>query len=236
MEILALIPARGGSTGIKQKNILNLGGKPLIQYSIDSAKNSKKITRIVVSTDDPKIKKISQSLSAEVPFLRPKKFAKKNSLMIDVIKHTLNSLKSKFSYCPDIVSLLQPTTPFRNTSIIDLSINQLIKSNATSVISVSPIRQHPLISFRYIDNFLTSFSPYSEKNSNRQNREKLFYPTGAVYTFWTSTLQKYDSIYGPKIKPIITNEPELSIDIDEKFDFFMAEMVSKYWKNYNIPK
>lgn len=236
MEVLAIIPARGGSRGIKHKNIRKLCGKPLIQYSVESAINSKKISRILVSTDDPKIQKICQSLSVEILFQRPKQLATKNSLMIDVIKHTLVFLESRFSYVPDIITILQPTSPFRTSSLIDSSINLLIKNKATSVISVSTMKQHPLISFQYDKKFLKPFYPDFEKHSTRQNRKELFYPTGAIYTFWNETLKKYNSIYGPKIKPIITNEPELIIDVDEKFDFFLAEMVLRYWKNFSIPK
>ncbi len=236
MKVLAIIPARGGSRGILKKNIRKLGGKPLIEYSIETAQKSNQVTRIIVSTDDSKITKISQSLGAEVPFLRPKKLAEKNSLTIDVIKHTLNFLESTESYIPDIVTILQPTSPFRSLSLLDSSINLLIKSKATSVISVAPVKYHPLVSFSYENEFLKSYKPGFEKNSVRQKRLPLYFPNGSIYTFWYNTIKKYDSLYGPKIKPIIIHDPILNIDIDEKYDFFMAEMILNHWNTFIIPK
>ncbi len=236
MEVLAIIPARGGSQGILKKNIRKLSGKPLIEYTIETAQKSNKISRIIVSTDDPKIAKISQSLGAEVPFLRPKKFAKKNSLTLDVIKHTLNFLESKELYIPDIVIILQPTSPLRTSSLIDSSVVTLIKSKSTSVISVTPVKQHPFTSFSYNNKFLKPYKSNFEKHSIRQKRSFLFYPTGSIYTFWYKTIKKYNSLYGPKIKPLTDDDPKSNIDIDEKFDFFMAEMILRHWDSFVIPK
>jgi len=236
MEVLAIIPAREGSQGILKKNIRKIHGKPLIEYSIKTAQKSNKVTRIIVSTDDSKIAKISQSLDAEVPFLRPKKFAKKNSLTIDVIKHALNFLESTESYVPDIVTILQPTSPLRSSSLLDSSINLLIKSKATSVISVAPVKQHPFTSFSYKNKFLKPYKSDFENYSIRQKRLPLYFPTGAIYTFWYDTIKKYDSLYGPKIKPIVIHDAILNIDIDEKFDFFIAEMILSHWNTFIIPK
>jgi CMP-N-acetylneuraminic acid synthetase len=236
MDVLAIIPARGGSQGILKKNIRKLYGKPLIEYSIISAQKSNRVTRIIVSTDDSDIAKISRSLDADVPFLRPKKYAKKNSLTIDVVKHTLNFLETTESFIPDIITILQPTSPFRTPSLLDLSIDLLIKTKATSVISVSHVKDHPNISFSYQNKFLKPYAQDFENHSIRQKRSPLYSPTGSIYTFWYNTIKKYNSIYGPKIKPIIIQDAKLNVDIDEKFHFFMAEMILRYWDTFVLPK
>ena len=125
MNILAIIPARGGSKGIPHKNIQNLAGKPLIAYTIIAAKKSKLIDKIVVSTDDKKIAKISEACGIEVPFLRPKNISKDNSSTIEVVKHTLEFLRTNQDYIPDMIIVLQPTSPLRTTRLIDNAIKIL---------------------------------------------------------------------------------------------------------------
>lgn len=228
--MLAIIPAREGSKGIINKNIQKLGNKTLIEHTILSAQKSKKIDKILISTDSQKISKIVSSLGIEVPFIRPKFLSRDSSQTIDVIKHGLKYLE-KQNYVPDIICLLQPTSPFRDDSLIDKSINLLINSNATSVISVSKIKTHPYASFWLQQNFLKPFKLKFEKYSQRQTMSELYFPTGAIYTFSLNTLKKYDSIYGPKIKPlIISNEDKL--DIDEIFDLFVAEMKLLHWEDF----
>jgi len=230
MRTVAIIPARGGSKGVPLKNIRMMAGRPLIEYTISSAKNSKKIDRIIVSTDDKKIAQISKSLGAEVPFLRPKVLAQDDSSSINVIKHALQFLLINQSYTPDIILILQPTSPFRTTEVIGRSIEMLKKSKeATSVISVSKIKTHPYNAFWYNTKYLKPFNDNFQKYSQRQKVPSLYYPTGSIFTFWNKTLKKYHSIYGPRIKPIIE---EHSIDIDTTFDFFISEMKMLHWKKY----
>lgn len=228
MKVLAIIPARGGSKGVPLKNIRKLNGKPLIKYTIDAAKKSKLLDRIIVSTDNERISTLAKKYGADVPFRRPKKISGSQATQFQVIKHTLNFLKTQ-KYYPDIVVLLQPTSPFRTAKIIDDSINKLIKSKATCVVSVMPIKQHPFASFWIKNGMLTPFKKDFDSHGIRQKRPILFYPTGSVYTFLAKNLTQYKSIYGPKMKPIV--EDESSLDIDTPLDFFICEMVSKYGKN-----
>lgn len=232
MQILAIIPSRGGSKGVEMKNIRKLAGKPLIEYSIIVAKKSKFIDRIIVSTDDQEIVKISESLGAEVPFIRPKQFASDSSSNTEVVKHTLNFFKKKESYIPDIILLLQPTSPFRTTKMIDDSIKLLKKSNATSVLSVKEIKTHPYASFKYNGKFLRPFKSNFQRYRKRQERPPLYYPTGSIYTFWYDTFKRYASILGPRIKPMLVKDDYAFIDIDTSFDFFISEMIIHYWKDY----
>ncbi len=227
VNILGIIPARGGSKGLPGKNIKKLAGKPLIKFSIESAKQSR-INKILVTTDDKKIAKIAKSAGAEVPFLRPKSLSSDRSSIIEVVKHSLKFLKDKQSYIPDIIILLQPTSPLRNQNLIDKSISKLTRSNCTSVISVLKIKTHPYSAFWFKKNYLKPFRKDYEKFERRQKIPSLYYPTGSVYTFWYDTLKKFNSMYGTRIKPIIE---ENQLDIDNNFDFFLAEMTLLKWKN-----
>ena len=153
-NILGIIPARGGSKGVPHKNIRKINGKPLIQYSIDLLKNSRYVNKIVVSTDDKKIANIATKCGAEVPFMRPKYLATDQAKTIDVVKHTLKTLKQKFDYIPDIVTLINPTVPFRGKSSVDESIQLLNKSKADIVVQVKEIKTHPYRSYWLKNGFL----------------------------------------------------------------------------------
>ena len=229
-KILAIIPARCGSKGIRRKNLQKLSGKPLIVHTIIAAKKTKSINKIIVSTDDKEIEKISKNNGAEVPFLRPKQISKDTSSIIEVIKHALKFLQENQSYVPDIIILLQPTSPLRTSQLITKTINTLKKSKATSVITVSKITKHPYASYWLKNDFLKPFKKNSPKYSRRQEFPDLFFPTGAVYTFWYDTLKKFNSLHGPKIKPIVVHDED--IDIDNLRDLFFAEMMLKNWKKY----
>jgi CMP-N,N'-diacetyllegionaminic acid synthase len=233
MEILAIIPARSGSKGLPQKNLKRLLGKPLIEYTIKSAKNSKLIDRVIVTTDDKKIAEFSKSVGAEIPFLRPKKYAKNNSSQFDFINHALQFLKKNESYIPDIITVLHPTSPFRKLGKIDRSIRLLQRSKSDTVISVQKIKTHPYRSYWFKDTFLTPFKSDSLKYHQRQLFPTLYYPTGETYTFWYKTYSKYNAIYGPKIKPLLPEKDEIFIDIDYAFDLFQAEMTMKNWKKFS---
>ena len=232
MKILGIIPARGGSKGIPQKNIRLLNGKPLISYTINSAKASRQIDKVIVSTDNSKIANISKKLGAEVPFIRPKSISKDSSSTLDVIKHALDYLEKNENYVPDIVILLQPTSPLRTTKKIDQSIQLLRNSNSDSVLSVYVPHSHPYRAFWIKNGFLKPFKNNFQSYSRRQLHPSLYSPTGEIYVFWNKTLKKFDSIYGKKIKPILPRKDDIIIDIDTIEDLFFTEMFLKYWSTY----
>jgi CMP-N-acetylneuraminic acid synthetase len=166
-----------------------------------------------------------------VPFLRPKKFARDDTPTLKVIKHALEYLEKNQSYIPDVVVILQPTSPLRTAKTIDSCISLLKKTNASSVLTVSKVKKHPFSSFWLKSGFL---NPLNRKFSNYYQRQKypnLYFPTGAVYAFWYKTLQKYGTIYGPRIKPVIIND-ENAVDIDTSFDLFISEMTLMHWNKY----
>ena len=232
MEVLGIIPARMNSKGIREKNLQKLDGISLIEHTIKTAKKSKNISRLILSTDSPKMAKIGKQSGIEVPFLRPKKLSKSTSSTLDVIIHTLNFLKKTEGYEPDIILILQVTSPLRQLKSIDNSIIQLKKSNATSVLGVSKMKQNPFIAFTINKN--NYLKPYQKSFKNffqRQSFPYFYYPSGSIYTFWKKTLDKYGNYYGPRIKPLIVSKEE-SIDIDDIFDLFISENVIKNWNNY----
>ena len=232
MEILGIIPARGGSKSIPMKNIVSLCGKPLISYTIQAALNSK-INRVIVSTDNKKIGQISKKLGAEIPFYRPKNISSVKSHHNHLIRHTLDFFKKNESYVPDVIVLLQPTSPHRTSEMINKSIQLLKKSNSSSVISVMKPNKHPFQSFILKNGFLKSFYYDREKKYyQRQLLPDFYYATGSIYTFWTKTFTKHDSIYGPKPKPMIINDDSLNIDIDFYFDLFISQMVFQHWSDF----
>ena len=231
MKILAIIPARGGSKGVPLKNIRKLGRKPLIEYTIKSAKKSKYVNRVVVSTDSKKIANIAKSCGAEIPFVRPKYLAVSSAKTIDVVKYTLKMLKKKLQYEPDIVTLLNPTVPFRKEDDIDESIEVLVKSKANITVQVKEIKTHPYRAYWLKNGFLKPFKKDFLKYHQRQSFPECYYSTAGISTFWNKNIAKFGHMFGPKIKPIISDD-ESNVDIDSIFDFFVAEMISKYWRNY----
>lgn len=234
MKILAIIPARGGSKKIPKKNIKKLNGKPLIYYSINNAKKSKLINRVIVSTDDIKIAKIAEKYGAEVPFLRPRKISGDTAKTIDVIKHTLKFLE-KENYKPDIITILQPTTPLRKTTTLDKSIKILKKEKPDIVLGVIKIKTHPYRSFWLKNKSLKPFRKDFLKFHQRQSFPECYYPTGGIYTFWNETIKKYGHMYGPKIRPLIMEKNEPVIDIDTEFDFYIAETYLQKKNKKKIP-
>lgn len=230
MEILGLIPARGNSKGLKNKNLQKIQNKTLLEYSISCAKKSK-IDRIVVSTDSPQIMKLAKKLGADVPFLRPKKYAMDNSSTLSVVNHALTYLSTKEQYVPDIIVILQPTSPLRKHNSINQSIKLLMNNNITSILGVRKIHDHPFASFTLKNKLLSPYMKNSKKYYQRQKLPNFYFPTGSIYTFWNSTLKKFGSYYGNKIFPLIIDD-ESTVDIDSKLDLFMAEMLLKYWKKY----
>ena len=139
-KILGIILARGGSKGIKNKNIIKFGNKPLIKWTFDAAKKTKKLSRLILSTDSKKIANLAKKNKIEVPFLRPKKLAGDNSKSIDAIEHAINFFKKQKIFF-DYVVLFEPTSPLRTSIDIDKSIDQIVKSGADSLVSVCKVNE-----------------------------------------------------------------------------------------------
>ncbi|PKP61406.1 acylneuraminate cytidylyltransferase family protein [Candidatus Atribacteria bacterium HGW-Atribacteria-1] len=225
--MIAIIPARGGSKGLPGKNIKVMNGKPLIWYTINVAKKSKFIDKIIVSTDDDKIAKISKSYGVEIPFIRPKELARDDSLAIDNYIYTIDRLNKEFNYSIGEFVVLQPTSPLRTLLDIDNAIQIFREKKADSVISVSEVIHPPLWSKRINGKgLLRNYFDISMGNKNRQEIEKAYMPNGAIFIFKYSLIKEKHSYYSNKTYPYIM-PLERSIDIDSKLDFEFAEYLIK---------
>ena len=221
-KVLAIIPARGGSKGVPQKNIKELNGKPLIAWSFETALHCKYIDRIIVSTDDEKIALISKKLGADVPFLRPKELAKDDSKSIDAILHCINWLKENGDEY-DILILLQPTSPLRIYTDIDKSIEMLFEKKADSIVSVCKTDHNPLWSNTLpSDGKMNDFLKKEVVNINRQQLPEYYRLNGAVYSAWIDYVVKNLSFFGENTFAYIM-PTERSVDVDTLFDFKLCE-------------
>jgi len=229
-EILAIIPARGGSKGIPKKNMILLCGKPLIQYTIDAAKKSTFISRIILSSDDDEIINYCKSQDIEVLFRRPFKLAQDNTPMIDVVKHAIKFLKKKENYKPEFIILLQPTSPLRTEKHIDEALNKLINSNADSIISVMeiPHQFNPLSVMKMgVEGNLAFFIKEGKKCRRRQDKAILYARNGpAIFVSKYECILKNNVLYSGNILPYFMKR-KISIDIDNTFDLKLAEILLK---------
>lgn len=223
MRIVAIIPARGGSKGISKKNIKLLGGKPLLQYTVDSSKHSKLLTKTILSSEDEAIISIAKELDIEVPFVRPKELAADDAKSIDVIKHAINFLESKGEYF-DAVCVLQPTSPFREKHFIDLAIQKFIISKVDTLLSVQkvPHEYNPHWVFEETeDGGLRIATGENEIISRRQELPNAYHRDGALYLTKIDYIKK-GTLYGPKLGYIESN-PDLYVNIDTQENWIMAE-------------
>ena len=230
MEILALIPARGGSKGIPNKNRILLKGLPLICWTINEAKKSKYISRIIVDTEDIMIAEIAKNNNAEVPFFRPKHLAKDDSNLIDTILYSLHRLE-KSNYSPDIVIILQPTSPLRTVKDIDSCLKQYILSKRESLISVTELEHSIYWSLRIMNNKVIPFFNKKYLKHRRQQLEIIYRPNGAIFISKPALIKKYRSFYMDDIMPYIM-PVEKSIDIDNIRDLQLAKYYLLKGKSY----
>ena len=228
-NIIALIPARGGSKSIPKKNIIDLGGYPLIAYSIAAAKLSKFIARVIVSTDSEEIAEISKLYGAEVPFLRPKKYATDNARDIGLIKHAIRWLKRNENFCPDYLVFLRPTTPLRNVEVVDKAISEIIKDKkATALRSGHRFESSAYKLFRkragYAEFFgKEDFKPGVEyQDLPRQKLPATYKTNGYVDVLLPKKIERTGKLHGEKIRAFITDEVA---DIDSLRDVNFAKEI-----------
>lgn len=223
-KILALIPARGGSKGIKDKNIIPLAGKPLIAYSIEAAKKSKYIDSIVVTTDSEKIAEVAKRYGARVPFLRPVELAADTSKTIDAVLHAIKTLKSMGENYDTLV-LLQPTQPLRTTDDIGKAIELYYEDGENGLVSISPVDDSPLL-IRSIGADGKLLNLLSQNSTcRRQDMPNYYKVNGCIYINKIDELNENTSFNDNKV-PFIMDK-EHSIDIDEMSDLWMAECYLK---------
>ena len=223
-RVVALIPARGGSKGIKNKNIVDICGKPLIAYTIEAARQSRYLDRIIVSTDSESIMQVAIKYGADVPFLRPKQLASDTASTLEVVLHLIEYL-AKAGDVYNTLMLLQPTSPLRSTEEIDGALEKYCNNGLKSLVSVSEVTDPPIL-MRYIvdkthmENLLSGNSTI-----RRQDMEKIYRVNGSIYINNIKEIHNETSFKDNEIPYIMKKEH--SVDIDEYVDI---ERVKFYLK------
>lgn len=243
MKVLALIPARGGSKSIPYKNIYPILGKPLLAYTVEAAKKSRLINRVIVSTDDKKIAEVAKKYGAEIPFMRPAELGQDHTPDLPVFQHALTWLKENENYKPDFVIHLWPTSPLRKPGDIDRAIELLKKyPKADSLRSVmvapeTPFKMwrldkgpylFPILAKEYPSLFKRKLHPSTRP---RQILPKIYVQTGYLSVIKHNTIMKKNSMCGKKIIPFVHDE-NLYTELDSYRDLAHTEYVLKnYFKN-----
>ena len=229
--MLAIIPARGGSKGLPQKNIRILNGKPLIAYTIEQALLSKEIDRVIVSTDNEEIACVAKKYGAEIPFFRPDELSTDNSKAIDAYIYTINRIAKEESIEINEFVVLLPTSPLRLSDDIDNAVNLFKSKDADSVISYTK-ENHPISWHKKLDANNKFIPIFEDTFDNRQNNTPTYYPNGSIYVFNYSLLCK-GKYYSENSYAYIMPR-ERSIDIDYIEDFEYAEFIIMKNKNGKI--
>ncbi len=217
-RIIAIIPARGGSKGVKRKNIRDVAGKPLIQWTIDAAHQSKYLDRCILSSEDDEIINIAKSLGCDVPFIRPKHLAEDNTTGIAPILHALTILKEQYDY----VMILQPTSPLRNVEDIDNSIELCFQHQANYCVSVTTPSKHPYWSFYLKENQLKPLQ--AKLVTRRQELPDMVALNGAIYLAKIKALFK-DEIFIHPDTLAYQMPASRSFDIDTELDLKICQFL-----------
>jgi CMP-N,N'-diacetyllegionaminic acid synthase len=229
MKILALITARGGSKRLPGKNIKVLGSKPLIVWSIESAKGIRDICDVLVSTDDIEIAQVAEKAGAFVPWLRPEELATDTATSVDVCIHALDWYEKKRGKVDGLL-LLQPTSPFRTSQTIRRGIELFVSNHKRSVISVSKAASHPWWCFKIKDLQMLPFIEDVKTGVRSQDLPPAFVTNGALYLVAPEKLRKTRSFLNEDNMPLEMLSAEECIDIDTEWDWKIAEMIFNFQK------
>jgi len=227
-EIVAFIFARGGSKGLPRKNVLNFCGKPLIAWSIEHAKSSTRIDRLIVSTDCNEIAEVAKHYGAEVPFIRPIELAQDASPEWLAWRHALKFVKEERGNYPGIMVSIPTTSPLRSVDDIESCIDLFIQKKPDAVITVSDARRNPYFNMVRLDNTGRSVLVCSpvDKISTRQQSPQIYDMTTVAYVIKPEFVMENDSLFDGEVYHV--NIPcERGLDIDNKFDFDFAEWQMK---------
>ena len=227
-NVTALIPARGGSKRLPRKNIKLLGDKPLIAWSIEAAKASRYIDRVIVSTDDEEIKQVSEQYGAQVPFLRPEHLSNDHASSFDVIKHAICFLQ--LDQPNELIVLLQPTSPLRLVSELDTALEFFIAKNAKGIVSISETEHSPMWSNTLPENgCMSDFIRPEVQGKRSQDLPRFFRLNGSIYIYETLSLLEQAKMFFDENVYGFETSLETAVDIDTALDFLVAETIIKHW-------
>lgn len=234
LNVLGIIPARGGSKTIPRKNIKLLGNHPLIAYTIVPALKSKYLTKVIVSTEDPEIQDIARKYGADVPFSRPAYLATDDALAVPTIQHAVKEMERIDQVKYDIIVMLQPTCPFTTANDIDSCIQKLIQTSADSVITVKDVgANHPMRMKKIVDDVLIDYMEEEVENMPRQNLPPVYIRSGDIYVVKRDVLMGENSFKGD-ISRSYAIPNDRTINIDSENDWLLAEALVKQ-KNFISP-
>jgi N-acylneuraminate cytidylyltransferase len=232
IEVLAIVPARGGSKSIPRKNIRSLAGHPLLSYSIFAGLQADTVTRVILSTDDEETAEIGKRYGAEVPFLRPPELATDSTPDLPVFQHALGWLEAEEGYKPEIVVQLRPTSPLRPPDCVDNAVRMLIANpDADSVRGVVPSGQNPYKMWRITE--ITRLEPLLRDDFNepynmpRQELPTTYWQTGHIDAIRSTSILKKGSMSGEVILPLIL-DPSYTVDIDTLDDWQRTEWMMRH--------
>lgn len=227
-RVLAIIPARGGSKGIKNKNLVPLNGKPLIAWTIEQAQRSSLIDEIFVTTDSEAIKSVADNYGNYCNWLRPSSLATDESRTIDCVLHVMQQYKDKKNEAFEYICLLEPTSPLRDHDLIDKMLTKLFESEADSIVSVGKNKMHPSIIKKLDSNgYLSPYEKNAPLDIRRQDLTSLYHPFG-TFVVKSAILEECQSFYPKKQIPYILSE-ELCFEIDETIDLICIEGIMKHY-------
>lgn len=227
---LAIIPARGGSKGLPKKNILTLGGKPLIAHTIEAALAARSIERIVVSTESAEIAEIARRYGAEVPFLRPPELARDDTPTLPVLQHVVRDLIAAGNQEPEIVVLLQPTSPLRRAEDIDRAVDMLEETAADSIVSLCAAEHHPAWMRRIECGRVLPFLENTPECTRRQDLPPVYRLNGAIYVTRGRVLLRENVLLGRDTRALVM-DAESSVDIDTPLDLKLAALILQERQN-----
>jgi CMP-N,N'-diacetyllegionaminic acid synthase len=222
-SVLALVPARGGSKGLPGKNVRSLLGKPLIGWSIEQGCGSEYVDAVVVSTDDVAIANVACDHGAELPFMRPPELASDTATSIDVILHAIDTLEQAGRRY-DVLVLLEPTSPLRETADIDAALEALMAHpEALSIVGVAKVESgHPSFLLRRKGLLLEPYAPQEFGAKRRQDLDELFFLEGTVYITWVEALRERRGFYHERTMPYLVSKYK-SFEVDDLTDFTVIE-------------
>ena len=222
-RVLGLVPARGGSKGVPGKNVRPLAGHTLLEYTARAARESGVLDRVILSTDSLEIAEAGRRAGLEVPFIRPAALAADDTPMVQVVEHALTEV-SRHGCSPDIVVLLQPTSPLRRPDHIRDAVSMLRDTGADSVVTVVELPRHlsPDYVMRIEDGRLKAFLPDGARVARRQDARPAYSRDGTVYAFRRSTIERTGGIYGGDCRPLLIDARD-SLSIDSPADWDEAE-------------
>jgi CMP-N,N'-diacetyllegionaminic acid synthase len=223
--VLAIVPARGGSKGVPDKNLRPLAGRTLLEYTAEAARASGVIDRLVLSTDSAAIAAAGRQAGIEAPFMRPADLARDDSPMLPVLQHAIGEL-ARGGWSPELVVLLQPTSPLRRAAHVREAVERLRQSGADSVVTVIEVPKHlsPDYVMRIDGGVLRPFLPEGERITRRQDVRPAYSRDGTVYAFRRDTLERFGSIYGERCLPLLIDAHD-SLSIDTPDDWAAAERI-----------